>query len=160
MQALTCVYKASVLVIFTVLYVHISKYYEKKTLHINGISCKNTSQNNDNHANENKKYYKTVYLKYINSKLHIATILLWHLYFFFLFDTQILKYQNNYQEISPFTNWRNKHGSSPLVFMRGWSLICTVGSPGGLRWLLSLVPKALWFLGLKQDRTTDNIDGL
>lgn len=40
MQALTCVYKASVLVLFTVLYVHISENYEKKTLHINGISCK------------------------------------------------------------------------------------------------------------------------
>lgn len=76
----------------------------KKDLTHKWYFIQNTPQNNDNHANENKNYYKTVYLKYINSKLHIATILSWHLYFFFLCDTQILKYHNNYQEISPFTN--------------------------------------------------------
>lgn len=70
MQALTCVYKASVRVIFTELYVHISKKLWRKDLRRKCYFMQNTSQNNDNHANENKNYYKTVYLKYINSKFY------------------------------------------------------------------------------------------
>lgn len=97
MQALTCVYKASVPVIFTELYVHISKKLWRKDLRRKCYFMQNTSQNNDHHANENKNYYKTVCFKYINSKFYTLQQFFHGIFIFFSFrfDTQVLKYHNN-----------------------------------------------------------------